>query len=57
MGHWQQIGRDNAEERRRRAALPWWRRSITRQARAAALAAVWIAVFFSALAVLRRILL
>jgi len=41
MGHWQQIGRDNAEERKRRAALPWWRRAIRTHAEAA-LVAAWI---------------
>lgn len=42
MGHWQQIGRDNAEERKRRAALPWWRRAIRTHAEAALVAAAWI---------------
>ena len=44
MGHWEQIGRDNAELRARRAALPWWRRAMLRHAEAALVAAAWIAV-------------
>ena len=43
MGHWQQIGRDNAEERERRAALPWWRSALRRHAEAALVAAAWVA--------------
>ncbi len=43
MGHWEQIGRDNAEERARRAALPWWRRALRRHAEAALVAAAWVA--------------
>lgn len=42
MGHWEQIGRDNAEERARRADLPLWRRVMAEQWRAAILAAAWI---------------
>ncbi|MBD3847129.1 hypothetical protein IED13_15575 [Bosea sp. SSUT16] len=42
MGHWQQIGRDNAEERARRTALPRWRRLLGRHAQAALVAAAWI---------------
>lgn len=42
MGHWQQIGRDNAELRARRAALPWWRRAIRTHAEAALVAAAWV---------------
>ncbi len=52
MGHWEQIGRDNAEERARRAAWPWWRRMLARQGRAALLAAAWI---IAALALLRAV--
>ena len=43
MGHWQQIGRDTAEERARRIALPWWRRAIRTHADAALVAAAWVA--------------
>lgn len=43
MGHWEQIGRDNAEERARRAALPWWRRALRLHAEAALVAAAWVA--------------
>lgn len=43
MGHWEQIGRDNAEERARRAALPAWRRALRRYAEAALIAAAWVA--------------
>lgn len=30
MGHWEQIGRDNAAERERRASWPSWRRGLYR---------------------------
>jgi hypothetical protein len=30
MGHWEQIGRDNAAERERLASLPAWRRGLHR---------------------------
>lgn len=43
MGHWEQIGRDNTEERARRAALPWWRKAARQHAEAALLAAAWVA--------------
>ena len=43
MGHWEQTGRDNAEERARRAALPRWRRSATFYGVVAFLVVMWIA--------------
>jgi len=43
MGHWEQIGRDNAEERARRAAWPWWRRALLKHSEAALIAAAWVA--------------
>ncbi|MGY6246179.1 hypothetical protein ACXIUS_01360 [Bosea thiooxidans] len=49
MGHWEQIGRDNAEERARRAALPAWRRALGRHASAALLACAWILVIYGSL--------
>ena len=42
MGHWEQIGRDNREERARRASLPAWRRALRRHAEAALVAASWV---------------
>ena len=44
MGHWEQIGRDNAEERAKRARQPAWRRLAADHARAALVAASWIAL-------------
>jgi len=49
MGHWEQIGRDNAEGRARRAALPRWRRALGNQGRAALVAAAWIVMAASLL--------
>lgn len=43
MGHWEQIGQENAEERARRAALPWWRKAARRHAEAALVAVAWVA--------------
>ena len=43
MGHWEQTGRDNAEERARRAALPRWRRGVTFYGVVAFLSMMWIA--------------
>jgi len=54
MGHWEQIGRDNAEERERVAALPRWRRLLAAQGRAALGAASWVAVVALAFALIRR---
>ena len=45
MGHWEQIGRDNAEARARRAALPLWRRVAADYGRAALVVAAWIGLF------------
>lgn len=42
MGHWDQIGRDNAEERARRATLSRWRRLLAEHATAALIAAAWV---------------
>lgn len=42
MGHWEQTGRDNAEERARLAALPGWRRAIIRHRSEAFAAAAWV---------------
>lgn len=42
MGHWEQVGRDNAEERARRLALPAWRHALRRHAEATLVAAAWI---------------
>lgn len=53
MGHWEQIGRDNAEERARRAALPAWRHALRRHAEAALVAAAWIAAGAIVVMVLR----
>ena len=44
MGHWDQIGRDNAAERERQAALPAWRRALAGHAREALAAASWVAL-------------
>ncbi len=52
MGHWEQIGRDNAKVRTRRAALSKWRRLLSVQSRAALVAASWLA----AMAILLRIM-
>jgi len=40
MGHWEQIGRDNAAERARREQRPRWRRALC--GTAPIIAAVWI---------------
>ncbi len=53
MGHWEQIGRDNAEERARRAALPRWRRRMAFHSTAAILAVAWIAAIAGLLKLLR----
>ncbi len=45
MGHWEQIGRDNAEARARRAALPLWRRVAADHGRAVLVVAAWIGLF------------
>ena len=42
MGHWEQIGRDNADERARRAAWPRWRRELDSHGNAAFAAAGWV---------------
>lgn len=42
VGHWEQIGRDNADERARRAALPKWRQALRRHAEAALIAGAWV---------------
>lgn len=42
MGHWEQLSRDNAEERARRAALPAWQRALSAHGRAAIVAAAWV---------------
>lgn len=42
MGHWEQIGRDNAEERARRAQWPRWRRALYQHSNAALAAAGWL---------------
>lgn len=42
MGHWEQIGRDNAEERARRAAWPRWRRALLKHSEAALIAVAWV---------------
>jgi hypothetical protein len=42
MGHWEQIGRDNATERERRAQWPRWCREMHRHGGAALAAAAWI---------------
>lgn len=44
MGHWQQIGRDNAAERERRAKLPRWRRTLVSEFGTAILASAWVAI-------------
>lgn len=44
MGHWQQIGRDNAAERERRAKLPRWRRILVAELGTAILASAWVAI-------------
>jgi hypothetical protein len=49
MGHWEQTGRDNAEERARRAALPRWRRVVASHGLAAFLALLWIVMAVSLL--------
>lgn len=56
MGHWQQIGRDNAEERERRAKLPAWRRAFVDHVWKAALAVSWLAVAVGALLMVRKLL-
>jgi hypothetical protein len=43
VGHWEQIGRDNAVQRERRAAWPRWRHELYRHANTAIIAMVWIA--------------
>lgn len=44
MGHWEQLGRDNAAERERRAKLPHWRRAAFDHASSALLAGLWIGI-------------
>ena len=53
MGHWEQIGRDNADERARRAASPAWRQALRKHAEAALVAAAWIAAGVIVVMVLR----
>lgn len=53
MGHWEQTGRDNAEERARLASLPRWRRVAAEHGRAALLASAWIAAGALVLRMLR----
>lgn len=49
MGHWEQIGRDNREERARRAALPAWRRALRRRTELVLVAVAWLAGAIGAL--------
>lgn len=42
MGHWEQIRRDNAAERERRAKWPRWRQVLYRHGNAAFAAAGWV---------------
>jgi hypothetical protein len=55
MGHWEQIGRDNAEERARRAALPPWRKLLADHGQAALVAATWIGAALLIFSALRRL--
>lgn len=54
MGHWEQIGQDNAEERERRAKLPPWRGLIADHSRGALVAAAWIVTLLIIASALRK---
>lgn len=43
MGHWEQVGRDNAAARERRASWSRWRQEVYRYGNTAIIAAAWIA--------------